>query len=107
MQSQENLCAAVHIKELAARAFRMTNIYANRPSVRKVPVLPLQPRAQRTAHVHVDRDDLSAKFWLDPVALARNFGFAARELNTIESTVQANQQLLLEAWRGYFGDSGR
>ena len=23
-------------------------------------------------HVHVDRDDLSAKFWLDPVALARN-----------------------------------
>jgi hypothetical protein len=24
------------------------------------------------AHVHVDRDDLSAKFWLIPVALARN-----------------------------------
>jgi hypothetical protein len=58
-------------------------------------------------HVHVDRDDLSAKFWLDPVALARNFGFAAHEVNTIESTVQANQKLLLEAWRGYFGDSGR
>jgi len=25
-------------------------------------------------HVHVDRDDLSAKFWLDPVTLARNSG---------------------------------
>jgi hypothetical protein len=25
-------------------------------------------------HVHVDRDDQSAKFWLDPVALARNLG---------------------------------
>jgi len=24
-------------------------------------------------HVHVDRDDLSAKFWLDPVQLVRNF----------------------------------
>jgi len=28
-------------------------------------------------HIHVERDDLSAKFWLDPVALARNFGFSA------------------------------
>ena len=26
-------------------------------------------------HVHIDRDDLSAKFWLEPVDLARNFGF--------------------------------
>lgn len=34
-------------------------------------------------HVHVDRDDLSAKFWLDPVALARNLGFNARELNAL------------------------
>ena len=58
-------------------------------------------------HVHVDRDDLSAKFWLEPVALAGNFGFTARELNTIESLVQANQHQLLEAWHGYFGDSGR
>lgn len=58
-------------------------------------------------HVHVDREDLSAKFWLDPVALARNFGFRAHEVNTLESLVQANQDSLLEAWHGYFGDSGR
>lgn len=31
-------------------------------------------------HVHVDRDDQSAKFWLAPVALARNLGFNAVEL---------------------------
>jgi hypothetical protein len=30
-------------------------------------------------HVHVDRDDQSAKFWLDPVALTRNFGFRAHD----------------------------
>ena len=59
------------------------------------------------SHVHVDRDELSAKFWLDPVALARNFGFSAREINTIESIVEANQDRLLEAWNGHFGDSGR
>jgi Domain of unknown function (DUF4160) len=58
-------------------------------------------------HVHVDRDDLSAKFWLDPVALATNFGFSARELNTVQSIVQENQHQLLEAWYGYFGDRGR
>jgi hypothetical protein len=28
-------------------------------------------------HIHVDRDDLSAKFWLDPVQLVANFGFRA------------------------------
>ena len=58
-------------------------------------------------HVHVDRDELSAKFWLDPVALARNFGFSARELNALQSIVLQNQLRLLEAWNGYFGDSGR
>ena len=28
-------------------------------------------------HVHLDRDDLSAKLWLDPVGLTWNFGFTA------------------------------
>jgi hypothetical protein len=31
-------------------------------------------------HIHVDRDDLSAKFWLNPLQLAGNFGFRAHEL---------------------------
>jgi hypothetical protein len=31
-------------------------------------------------HIHVDRDDDYAKFWLDPVALASNRGFRAHEL---------------------------
>ena len=30
-------------------------------------------------HIHVDRDDQSAKFWLEPVALARNAGFGPAE----------------------------
>lgn len=32
------------------------------------------------SHIHVDRDNLSAKFWLNPVGLGRNLGFNAREL---------------------------
>jgi len=57
-------------------------------------------------HVHVDRDDLSAKFWLNPVGLARNLGFGARELRQIEKVVSENETILLEAWNGYFGIGG-
>jgi hypothetical protein len=54
-------------------------------------------------HVHVDRDDLSAKFWLEPVALARNFGFNVRELTRLEEIVSLNRAALVEAWHGHFG----
>jgi hypothetical protein len=57
-------------------------------------------------HVHIDRDNLSAKFWLNPVSLARNHGFNARELRQIERVVRENQQQLLEAWNEYFGIGG-
>jgi hypothetical protein len=56
--------------------------------------------------VHIDRDNLSAKFWLKPVSLARNRGFSARELRQIERIVQENRQQLLEAWNEYFGIGG-
>ncbi|MBK6736855.1 MAG: DUF4160 domain-containing protein [Haliea sp.] len=54
-------------------------------------------------HVHVDRDTCSAKFWLHPVALARNMGFPAQELRRIRIVVESNQTAFLEAWHGYFG----
>jgi hypothetical protein len=39
----------------------------------------------------------------DGDGLARNFGFSAHEVNTLQSIVETNQQVLLEAWNGYFG----
>jgi hypothetical protein len=54
-------------------------------------------------HIHVDRDNFSAKFWLEPVSLARNLGFNARELRRLQSLVIEHQTELLEAWYGYFG----
>ena len=53
-------------------------------------------------HVHVDRDDQSAKFWLAPVALARNLGFGAAELRRVRRLVEEHEPALLEAWNGYF-----
>ena len=50
------------------------------------------------SHVHVDRDDLSAKFWLEPVVLAANLGFAANEPRKIERMVMLHQAKLPEKW---------
>jgi hypothetical protein len=55
-------------------------------------------------HVHVDRELFSAKFWLQPVSLARNLGFGARELRRIQALLERHQAELLEAWHGDFGD---
>jgi len=57
-------------------------------------------------HVHVDRDDLSAKFWLEPVSLARNLGFNARELRRLQSLTMEYRTELLEAWHEFFGTGG-
>jgi len=53
-------------------------------------------------HVHVDRDDESAKFWLDPVALAANLGFGPSELRRIHRLVTENRDRLLEKWNERF-----
>ena len=58
------------------------------------------------AHIHVDRDELSAKFWLQPVTLARNLGFGATELGKVQSLVEEHQAGFLEAWNGYFSTGG-
>lgn len=58
-------------------------------------------------HVHVDRDNLSAKFWLLPVSLAQNLGFSARELRHIQEIVDQNRDDFVEAWNDYFGPGQR
>ncbi len=54
------------------------------------------------AHIHIDRENSSAKFWLVPPTLARNVGFNAKELNKLFKLVKENQDMLLEKWNGYF-----
>ena len=54
------------------------------------------------AHVHVERDDCEAKFWLDPVRLVRSYGFAPNEINKIDELINDNEQFLLERWNEFF-----
>ncbi|NOT01817.1 MAG: DUF4160 domain-containing protein [Phycisphaerales bacterium] len=54
-------------------------------------------------HVHVEREDKVAKFWLDPVRLARSGGFSRRELSRIEALLRKQETRLIEEWNEYFG----
>jgi hypothetical protein len=54
-------------------------------------------------HIHVDENSYSAKFWLAPVALAKNIGFSPKELRKLGKIVLEHQKEFLEAWYGYFG----
>ncbi len=54
-------------------------------------------------HIHIDRDNQTCKFWIEPVALSRNLGFSAKELRNLEALVVDNKETLLEAWHEYFG----
>ena len=53
-------------------------------------------------HVHVEREDKVAKFWLDPVRLQRSGGFSRSEIGRIQKLVNAHHQKLMEAWNEYF-----
>ncbi len=58
-------------------------------------------------HVHVDRDDNSAKFWLAPVGVAHNFGFRPKELRDIYRIIASEAENYLEIWHDKFGPQAR
>jgi hypothetical protein len=53
-------------------------------------------------HIHVERDECEAKFWLEPIRLARSSGFSRKEINTIRELVVGHQEQLLESWNEFF-----
>gem|GEM_PF-85685 len=38
-------------------------------------------------HIHVQQEKMTCKFWINPLALAKNYGFSAKELNTIRAII--------------------
>ena len=54
-------------------------------------------------HVHVRRERMTCKFWLEPVELAQNHGFTARELNQIRAIIQEELSKIQEAWSEHCG----
>ena len=55
-------------------------------------------------HIHVERDEVEAKFWLLPeVRVAYNEGYDARTLRKLIVIVQANKGRIERAWNEFFG----
>jgi hypothetical protein len=55
-------------------------------------------------HVHVEREEGKAKFWLEPVRLEKSRGFGRAEIGRIERLVEGRAAFLLRSWHEYFGD---
>jgi hypothetical protein len=53
-------------------------------------------------HIHVEKAEDAAKFWLNPIKLEYNFGFTSRELKQIEILVEKNRLLFIQKWNEYF-----
>ena len=80
------------------------------PRVQQIPAMPTVMRIgpyrfhfysredNEPPHIHVERDDLEAKFWLRPVSLAANHGFASAELSRIQRLVEEHCQKLMDAY---------
>jgi hypothetical protein len=56
-------------------------------------------------HVHVQRERMVCKFWLEPIVLVKNHGFTSKELNTIREIIYNNRNKIMEAWYGHCGET--
>ena len=54
-------------------------------------------------HIHVERDDKVAKYWLDPIRLQYSGGFNRLELKQVRDIIEEKQEVFLEVWNEYFG----
>ena len=55
-------------------------------------------------HVHVRREHMVCKFWLEPVTLGFNEGFSPAELNRIRGLIIEQRARILEAWDEHCGE---
>ena len=54
-------------------------------------------------HVYARCERKTCQFWLDPIKLAANHGFTARELNAIQRLIESPHDLIMEAWYEHCG----
>ena len=53
-------------------------------------------------HVHVQRDDAIAKFWLEPVRYDYSAGLRPVEIRRIQAIIGKHRNLILDAWNDHF-----
>ena len=53
-------------------------------------------------HVHVEKGEKYAKFWLHPIRLVYNYKFASPELGKIKNIIEIRKVQIEEKWNEYF-----
>ena len=54
-------------------------------------------------HIHVERGNVLAKFWINPIAIADAGRFRERQLNEIRRIIEDYHTELLAAWAEHCG----
>ncbi|WP_232209783.1 DUF4160 domain-containing protein [Chlorobium sp. KB01] len=54
-------------------------------------------------HVHVSKGNNICKFWVEPLSLANNHGFASKELNTIYKIIRIESNIIKSYWYEHCG----
>ncbi|MEO0816727.1 MAG: DUF4160 domain-containing protein [Pseudomonadota bacterium] len=54
-------------------------------------------------HIHIDKDDKTAKIWLADLSVAKSIGFRQHELRRVIGMVADNRDDFLAGWYDYFG----
>jgi len=54
-------------------------------------------------HIHVEKGEKYAKFWLNLISIARSRGFRDHELREIVKIIKDHLPILEENWHEFFG----
>ena len=53
-------------------------------------------------HVHIEKAENYAKFWLDPLELAESRGFRSSDLREIHNLVETHRESIIITWNEHF-----
>jgi hypothetical protein len=56
-------------------------------------------------HVHVEKGDATAKYWIEPVEQAYSYDFTKAEEKSMLEIIIENQEFLKKKWYEHFGNS--
>ena len=60
---------------------------------------------QEPKHIHVEKAEKHAKFWLNPVTLVSNYRFDSSELKRIEEIIENRHKEIEVKWDEFFSIS--
>ena len=53
-------------------------------------------------HIHIEKAECYARFWIDPLFVAANYGFNSKELREISIIIEENENLIRDKWNEHF-----